>query len=614
MRRRLALIVTATLALLVCAGPAQAAFFPAEQIDGPSPDIQYVGDLDVARDGTGALAYVRLDGGVPHVYVSRLVGGVFQRPERVDVGLDGPGGQPAVAASDGGRVVVVFVNSGTVFAAVSDAGAGNWTAPQPLAVGGSDPSVDMSVHGVAYATYTVGGNVLAARMERRTTQFTGIPGVLDVDPAREAGVGSARSRVSVGADGTAVAVWGEAGQVFARRLTRRGMSSVVVQASVGELEGQPGQAADLPDVSIEDDSSYAWIAFRQRFGGAAGGQARGIARRLRGSRLEDPVAVDGQPWGGLSIHSIDMYINGRGVGQALTATGGGVFAALIKDDIMNPGTPIGTAGPTAASAADETHDRVAAWIDDGGVAHARHYEDRVESRAVPAPGPDSLISNPGFGPVDPAGGFHVAADRVGDFAMAFIQGFGAERRVVAAVYDRNPGWFATTSNSSWRNPTRNALAWGSSTELWGGVTYTVEIDGRPVAQTRQTRLRLAPKAVRDGVHTWRVIATDRRGQAFATARRTLRIDTVAPRLRVSVKRKGRVATVTARANDVIPRGGRASGVAYARIDFGDRSGVVEKRRASHRYTRTGRFTIRVSATDKAGNSTVVRRTVRIGGR
>jgi hypothetical protein len=62
---------------------------------------------------------------------------------------------------------------------------------------------------------------------------------------------------------------------------------------------------------------------------------------------------------------------------------------------------------------------------------------------------------------------------------------------------------------------------------------------------------------------------------------------------------------------VLPASGKASGVKFARIDFGDRSGIVTARRASHRYGRSGSFTIRVSATDAAGNASATTRRIRV---
>jgi hypothetical protein len=96
--------------------------------------------------------------------------------------------------------------------------------------------------------------------------------------------------------------------------------------------------------------------------------------------------------------------------------------------------------------------------------------------------------------------------------------------------------------------------------------------------------------------------------------RPLKVDTVAPAVSFSVKRKQRVATVTAKANDVLPPSGQASGIDFVRIDFGDRKGFVQARKAAHVYGHTGAFTVRVSATDRAGNVTVAERRIHIGGK
>jgi len=58
-------------------------------------------------------------------------------------------------------------------------------------------------------------------------------------------------------------------------------------------------------------------------------------------------------------------------------------------------------------------------------------------------------------------------------------------------------------------------------------------------------------------------------------------------------------------------------VRYVRIDWGDGSPVTTiaatTAGASHGYRRRGRFPIRVSATDRAGNAAAVTRRVRVGG-
>ena len=82
----------------------------------------------------------------------------------------------------------------------------------------------------------------------------------------------------------------------------------------------------------------------------------------------------------------------------------------------------------------------------------------------------------------------------------------------------------------------------------------------------------------------------------------------------SVKRKKRVETVTTRAADVIPPVGKAAGIRYVRIDWGDGAAFTQARKASHTYATGGTFTIRVSATDRAGNVAVAEREIHVGGK
>jgi hypothetical protein len=617
MLRRLAFIVTSIVAVLIPVGSAHAAFFAGDPIDGPSPDIRSVGDLDIARDGTGAVAYVRRDAGVDHVFVSRLTGGAWSAPERVDVGLDAVGSQPVVAASDGGRLAVVFISGSTSFAVVRQAGAPGWGAPQPLSAAASDPSVDMSFNGAAYATYTVNGDILGARMDRTATAFAPLSAPLDADPAHTSGGGSGRSRVAIAADGTGVAVWGENNHVYARRMYGTTPSSAVLDLTLADLDGHAGGAADDPAVDIEDDSSFAWVVFRQQFADGAGSTSRAIGVRLRGSRTDPPVAFDGLGWGGGGVEAPEIDINGKGQGVATVGTtGGSALGSVLKADILNPARPLGGSGAPSepVGAVAETTDRAVGYLGVAdGTVHGAYYDDKTTSAAVPGPGPDTPLTNPALGPADPKAGFDAAADRTGDFAFAYVQGApDGARSLVIASYDRLPGAFAiSTSSKNWRNVNKNPLAWGTALELWGPLTYTVLIDGKPILQTQTTKATLAPAAISEGLHTWRVTATDRRGQVVTTAVKPLKVDTTPPTVSFSVKRKKRVETVTTKAADVIPPSGNAAGVKYVRIDWGDGSAFTQARTASHAYGRTGAFTIRVSATDNAGNVVVAERTIHI---
>jgi hypothetical protein len=605
MRRRLAVIaVLAPLALPASAGAqVRGAFFPGDTVDGPSADIQSLGDLDVARDGTGGLTYVKRDGGVDHVFVSRLVDGAFQPPERVDAALAGAGSQPVIAAADGGKLVVAFVSGGAVFSTVRPAGAPGWTSPQLVSATGSDPALDQSINGVSYLTCTVSGDVVAARMDRKVTDFVGLPGPLDIDPAATAGTGTGRSRVAVAADGVATVVWGESGHVYARRLFELRLSTAPQDL---------GDGADLPDISSEDDSSFAWAVFRQN-GGA-------VARRLVGSQFDPPVAVDG----GEGAGSARVAINGRGVGYAGVggATSLAAVGAVLKDDVFNPGLVIGGGwgvAPLPAPAVAETGDGLIAYQqgDAGGGRSimARPYDYVPASRAVTTPGPEAPLSNPALGFSDAARGLDAAADRAGDMAVAFVQGDGASRSIVAGAFDRAPGAFRGFTTTKWRSFARPPLKWGTSFELWGPVSYHIEIDGQPFGDTTSTGLTV-PADVPDGLHRWRVIATDRRGQTAATPLRNLRVDHTPPAIAYKIsgaRRRGGTVKVAARVSDASPTGAKTSGLkkGTTRIAFGDGTRAVSGTRASHRYRRSGKVTVTVSAADKAGNVGAVKRQITI---
>ena len=156
MPRRLSLtVLLALLALAAVPAVASAGWFQAQPVDGPSPDIESFGGVDLARDGTGGLVYIKRADGVAHVFLSRFNGGQFRQPERVDLGIAEPAGQAVVAAADTNRLAVVWTAGSRVYGAVVPGGG----APGPLAgptelysdPGGnpSDVALDMGINGGA---------------------------------------------------------------------------------------------------------------------------------------------------------------------------------------------------------------------------------------------------------------------------------------------------------------------------------------------------------------------------------------------------------------------------------------------------------------------------------
>ena len=116
----------------------------------------------------------------------------------------------------------------------------------------------------------------AARLERNATTFTGVPAPLDIDPAAIAGTGTGRSNVAVAADGIATVGLGRGaatptpGAIFELRL------------SAAPQDLRATGADDAPTSPVEDDSSFAWVVFRQRRDGGPSSRAG-----LVGSAFDD---------------------------------------------------------------------------------------------------------------------------------------------------------------------------------------------------------------------------------------------------------------------------------------------------------------------------------------
>jgi hypothetical protein len=488
-----------------------------------------------------------------------------------------------------------------VFSVVRPAGAPGYAAVQQIATTGLNPALDMSINGVAYLTWTSNGDVNAARLERNATTFNGLPGPLDINPANPAGIDNGRSKVAVAADGIATVVWGEAGHVYGRRIFELRLSTAPQDL---------GDNADDPDISSEDDSSFAWVVFRQ--GGLA------VARRLVGSQFDPPVPLE--PNEGADAPRV--AINGRGVGYAGIGGAGtmNAYGAVLKDDVFNTGVALGgSAGvpPLPAPAVAESGDGLVAFQTgdpaSGRAIHARPYDYLPASRVVTPPGPDATLSNPALGPTDATRGLFASADRAGDVAVAFVQGDAAGRQIVAGRFDRAPGAFRANTTTKWRKFARPPLKWGTSFELWGPLTYQVQIDGVPVAQTTSTGITL-PNAVKDGLHRWRVVAIDRLGQSTATPSRNLRVDATPPNVSIKLSgshKRGKLLKIAVKATDASGTDAKASGLTGVRISFGDGSRPIAALRAAHRYGHSGHVTVRVSASDKAGNVAAVTRRITI---
>ncbi len=208
MPRRLIVLLTAAL-VLVPAATARAAWFPAVAIDGPNGDVIDIGNVDLARDGAGAVSYLRNDGGARTCSSRgrRAARGVA--PERLDY-TSGPRPRSSWprATATGSR----SPGSPTATSTRPSAESGR---PRAVRRPGADRRAGRAlawtsisgVNGAAYAVWEQAGDVRAARLQ--DTTWSGSPQPLDVDPALAAGTGALRPRVAVSAEGYAVVTWGD---------------------------------------------------------------------------------------------------------------------------------------------------------------------------------------------------------------------------------------------------------------------------------------------------------------------------------------------------------------------------------------------------------------------
>ena len=102
-------------------------------------------------------------------------------------------------------------------------------------------------------------------------------------------------------------------------------------------------------------------------------------------------------------------------------------------------------------------------------------------------------------------------------------------------------------------------------------------------------------------------ASDQSGNS-ATYQLTLRVDNQAPRVRLRAPQRARVGAKVRVSASVLDVGSGLAG--RPRITFGDGT-HANGFRLAHRYKRTGRYTLTIRATDRAGNSVSVRRALRV---
>lgn len=554
-RRRRSAAAWAAVALLLGAlslcgaatASAQTAFV-GTTIDGPNPAILSLGNVSLARDGTGAVIYLRSVAGVAHVFASTESGGVWRAPVQLDGALPGAASQPAIAVASGGRIVAVFISGGTLYAVVHDPGAAGFSTPAPLVAGASNPALAISNFGTAYTSFTAPNGavsaVYVARLDRLSDQWQLLSQPLNLVPTDSAGFNAAtRSAIAVASDGEALAAWGEMEadgltHVIARRVSAAGVSTAPQDLNLAGVAGLPGGNADSPSVSLEDASDFGWVAFRQSFTQGAAQVSLTIARHQYGS-LFDPPEPPASGFGDRGPTVIDaltlptsdgaddpqVAIDGTGDGLASieTTVSHEVFADPLSDPYFSSPTRIDAATnaippqPVATVGGVDPLGAVA-WLQAATAAtppavYVRAYNGSTFT-------PQSVISAPALGAAETGpGALSAAADQRGDTFVAFLQGAPASTRVMIGGIAQAPESpvLLTPARTTQRKP---LISWTAAYDELGIAGYTVDVDGIAIGTTTATHLT-PTAALPFGTHTLQVIAVNRYGVRAASPTVTL---------------------------------------------------------------------------------------------
>jgi hypothetical protein len=594
-------------------------------IDGPSPDILGMSGFSVARDGTGAVAYLKNVSGVAHVFVSRLIGGQFQTPEQVDGSLPGPSSQPVIAAGNGGMLLLGFINGGSLWVLTRPSATTPYVPPLDLADGAINPALQMTNFGKAYLAFAVadgaGHDVRAAFYNNG--QWALEPTPLNAVAADDAGTGTGRPALGAAGDGVGIVAWGEGGHIYSRRVWGTYPSIVYQQADVGSLGGwsEAPQGADQPSVGVEGDSSYVDIVFHEVLTNGSQLQSRVLMNRLHGSLYDGVTQPDGLSTpssSGADQPQISEAEYGNGIVTSVRTDTNQLWTTVLGsngssqgtyqvDSLQNATAPRGTPGM------DGLYSGLVAWQHDSGALGSTEIRARYFGGS--SFWPETIVSSPDLGPTDAARGLATGGDISGDGVIAWVQGSASSRRILAVQLYQAPGSFAPLTSFQYVRSAQRVLAWSPARDAWGPIQYSVTLDGAQIAQTPATAT-VVPFTLSQGPHRWWVTATNPAGLTSTARAASVWVDTVAPVAHFTLTgrtRAGSLLHIYVTYSDSPPPlpAADASGVASVLVNWGDGSRYAIHHGKFHIYRRPGRYLLRVTVTDRAGNATNLTRMIRV---
>ena len=644
------LVVLACLALAVVrAAPAAGVILPATTIDGPSQEIAGFGGVAMAEDGSGGVVYLKKVAGVPHVFVSRFVGGRWLAPIRVDADQPYAASWPRIGAADNGELVVVWATpfatekeegserpvdellSATLGAGSSEFGPEVIVDPDIGDATGTSPDLAMSSTNQADVVYRVidsSGNVPPLHPgdvdeEVRVAHYEG-ERWLDLGPInRDPGVSmrpptaANAPQIAINRVGSGVVVWQEpeitgVARIWARRLFGANLD-YVLPVSATSLGGSPiSTEADAPSVAISL-LGQAVVAYRQAYGPNSplpgprifvntlpdGESENGAV--FTGAHIADS-AVPGGAAAKVGPPSIDidedrevrLLYDANGLPRVVEGNDKGLLSALSL------GPSFAGSEEPAASVMNPAGGGVSAWVssEPNGTPAVAVREDFANGAVQTA-----LVGGGAGGPI---GELAVGRSELGDGLIAFQQGALGNAAIVAAQATAPPVEVVIDGPKGWIEPSQALVSWSPAVSADGPLTYHVVLDGHELAVAAgASELRLDRRRLSGGVHTVELLATDVDGQSTLSPPSELKIDAGIPTVKVLRSRAGN--SVTVRVSD------RYSGVDTKAItvSFGDGHSARGKKVLEHTYAHAGIYRITVHVRDNLGNSGVVHELVSV---
>lgn len=640
---RWALLACVAVLVLTCTAPgaALAIVNETELIDGPSAELVGEPAAAMSEDGSGGIAYLKQVDGRDHVFAAKFEDGVWDAPQRIDVGQQFDSNWPRIAAGDNGRLLVTWtqdfgVTTDRMFSATMDPGARGFQSPVPVdfdigKATSTYPDLTMSRGGQAYLVYNVvtdtstgnppgyiGLDVRVSRYSNRL--WTAVGSRIDRNSGVPMRIPSAAIAPQIGADvqGQAVVSWLEPDDEFIDRVWARrvfgGTTGIPLRVSPTTWNNLPlrgGVDAFGMDVA---GFGQATVAFRQQPGQTGALDATRVMVNGMpdvftegGDKFGEPQLADDVARG--SVGTPAVGVDGRGlfatafsVGPA-TLLGAGDDFSIFGVERVDQSTSSLEGSPQVDVA--ESGAGVVAWREQrttGGVlaVQERRADGVLESTELSAPRGGSL------GP--PA----LGGSGLGDGIVAFSQGTGVGTQVAATVIDAPPDPFLVLVPDGYQRKDKIRVAWDPSPNAIGEVTYSVSVDDEPVVDgVEGVRTKLGKREIEDGKHQIQIFAVDEAGQETGSLSGRISVDRTPPK--VKLRRRGAVVKIEI---DDGPKSG-SSGLAKGKVSYGDGEGGKPKAkgkaattaRERHRYQNPGSYTVRVEAKDRAGNT--VKKRVRV---